>query len=166
LPSYYFRTELAQLVVPGSTRTCPEVNITFREVDNPTHVTLMSDRNFDTMIGFLWGPPGYSMDQWIYPFYHSERQPELRLDQRPAPGRLLVAQRSETDADAQKDLWLQISDRIHDKVYQMWWPVGFSRASWHNYVLNYRYHGLAGSWGCYSSDQARAIWLDDGAPMR
>ncbi|MCA9850347.1 MAG: hypothetical protein KC461_06865, partial [Dehalococcoidia bacterium] len=75
-------------------------------------------RNFDEMIGFLWGPPGYSMDQWLYPFYHSAGSlnygsiNDSKLDD------LLVAQRSESDAAAQKDLWQQISDHVHDQVYQ------------------------------------------------
>jgi len=164
--SWYNREEFAQLAIPAINQTLPEVDITFREVDNPTHVTLMSDRNFDEMIGFLWGPPGYSMDQWLFPFYHSAGSLNYGSINDAALDDLLVAQRSETDPAAQKDLWMQISDHVHDMVYQAWWPVGFSRAAWHNYVMNYRYHGLAGSWGCYSSDQARAIWLDDGAPMR
>jgi len=164
--SWYNRTEFAQLAIPAINQNLPEVNITFREVDNPTHVTLMSDRNFDEMIGFLWGPPGYSMDQWLYPFYYSAGSLNYGSIEDPALDSLLVAQRAETNVDAQKELWLQISEHVHDTVYQMWWPVGFSRASWHNYVLNFRYHGLAGAWGCYSSEQARAIWLDDGAPMR
>ncbi len=164
--SWYNREEFAQLAIPGINQNLPEVNISFREVDNPTHVTLMSDRNFDEMIGFLWGPPGYSMDQWLFPFYYSAGSLNYGSVDDATLDDLLIAQRRETDATAQKDLWMQISDHVHDMVYQMWWPVGFSRASWHNYVLNFRYHGLAGAWGCYSSDQARAIWLDDGAPMR
>ncbi len=164
--SWYNRAEFAQLAIPAINQNLPEVNITFREVDNPTHVTLMSDRNFDEMIGFLWGPPGYSMDQWLFPFYHSAGSLNYGSINDAALDDLLVAQRAETDAAAQKDLWMQISTLVHDQVYQAWWPVGFSRAGWHNYVMNYRYHGIAGSWGCYSSDQARSMWLDDGAAMR
>src|SRR5690606_19408844 len=134
MPSYYYRTELAQLVVPGINQNLPEVNITFREVDNPTHVTLMSDRNYDEMIGFLWGPPGYSMDQWLYPFNYSTGSLNYGSVDDPALDDLLDAPRAETDAEAQKALWMQISEHVHDQVYQMWWPVGFSRASWHNYV--------------------------------
>ena len=162
MPSYYFRTELAQLVVPGINQNLPEVQITFREVDNPTHVTLMSDRNFDSMIGFLWGPPGYSMDQWIYPFYHSTGSLNYGSINDAELDDLLVKQRSESNADAQKALWQQIYDRIHDKVYQAWFPEVQIRASWHNYILNYRHHGWIGNYTCYGADQARAIWLDGG----
>ena len=164
MPSYYFRTELAQLVVPGINQSLPEVDITFREVDTPTHVTLMSDRNFDTMIGFLWGPPGYSMDQWIFPFYHSEGSLNYGSIVDPDLDDLLVKQRAESNADAQKDLWMQISDRIHDKVYQAWFPEPLIRAAWHNYLLNYRQHGLMGTYQCYQSDVSRIMWIDDGGP--
>jgi len=164
MPSYYYRTELSQLVVPGINQNLPEVNITFREVDNPTHVTLMSDRNFDEMIGFLWGPPGYAMDQWIYPFYHSAGNLNYGSVNDADLDELLVKQRSETNPDAQKELWLQVSDRIHDKVYQAWFPEPLMRPSWKNWMLNFRHHGLMGSYTCYAGDQARSIWLDDGAP--
>jgi hypothetical protein len=49
-------------------------------------------------------------------------------------------------------------------VYQAWFPEPLVRVAWHNYVMNYRWHGLMGSYVCYTSDQARTIWLDDGAP--
>jgi len=165
MPSFYFRTELAQLVVPGINQSLPEVNITFREVDNPTHVTLMSDRNFDTMIGFLWGPPGYSMDQWIYPFYHSAGSLNYGSVNDPELDELLVAQRAETNADAQLEIWRQVYDRIHDKVYQAWFPEEQNRSVFHNYALNLREHAWIGSYTCYAGDQARAMWLDDGAPQ-
>ena len=164
MPSYYFRTELAQLVVPGINQSLPEVNITFREVDNPTHVTLMSDRNFDTMIGFLWGPPGYSMDQWIYPFYHSTGSLNYGSVNDPELDDLLVKQRASSNPDEQKDLWTQVYDRIHDKVYQAWFPEAQNRSVWHNYFLNMREHGWIGSYTCYAADQARAMWIDDGSP--
>ena len=164
MPSFYYRTELSQLVVPGINQNLPEVNITFREIDNPTHVTVMSSRSFEEMVGFLWGPPGYSMDQWIYPFFHSEGSLNYGSIVDPDLDAMLVAQRTETNPDAQKEIWLKISDRIHDQVYQAWFPEPLIRTVWHNYMLNYRNHGLVGSYVCYSTDQARAIWLDDGAP--
>lgn len=164
MPSFYYRTELAELVVPGINSQLPEVDIGFREVDNPTHVTLMSDRNFDDTIGFLWGPAGYSMDQWIYPFYHSEGGTNYGSINDPELDSLLAAQRSEPDEAAKTELWRSVWDRIHDQVYQAWFPEPLVRQAWHNYVMNYRYHGLMGSYVCYASDQARSIWLDDGAP--
>jgi peptide/nickel transport system substrate-binding protein len=166
MPSFYYRTELAQLVVPGINQNLPEVNITFRDLDNPTHVTMMSDRNFTDTIGFLVGPPGYSMDQWIWPFYHSEGSLNYGSIEDPVLDDLLVKQRAESNPDAQKDLWMQFWDRIHDQVYQAWFPEPLVRTAYHNYILNLRYHGMVGSYVCYASTQAKAIWLDDGAPMR
>jgi len=166
LASWYTREELAQLVIPSINQNLPQADLTFREIDNPTHVTMMSDRNFEQMVGFLWGPPGYSMDQWIYPFYHSEGSlnygsiVDTDLDE------MLVAQRAETNADAQHEVWRQIYDRIHDMVYQAWLPERLIRQAFHNYILNFRYHAWIGGYSCYGGDQARAIWLDEGAPWR
>ena len=162
--SWYTRQEMSELIIPAINQSLPEIKLTFRQIDNPTHVTVMSDRNFEGIVGFLWGPPGYSMDQWIYPFYHSTASLNYGSVNDSTLDDLLVKQRQETDPVAQKAVWQQIWDRIHDKVYQMWVPVGFARPVRHNYVMNYRYHGLVGSETCYASDQARAVWLDDGAP--
>lgn len=164
MPSFYYRRELAELVVPGINANLPEVDITFREVDNPTHVTLMSDRNFDDTIGFLWGPAGYSMDQWLFPFYHSTGGTNYGSIDDPALDALLEKNRSLAPGDEQKQVWLDVFEHIHDQVYQAWFPEPLVRVAWKNYVMNHRYHGLMGSYVCYASDQARAIWLDDGAP--
>ncbi|GMU40757.1 MAG: hypothetical protein AMXMBFR23_16230 [Chloroflexota bacterium] len=162
--SWYTRQEFSELVIPAINQNLPEVKLTFRQIDNPTHVTVMSDRNFEGIIGFLWGPPGYSMDQWLYPFYHSTASLNYGSINDATLDDLLVKQRREADPVAKKGHWDKIWDLIHDQVYQAWLPVGFSRYVQHNYLLNNRYHGLVGAHSCYSSDQARAIWLDDGAP--
>jgi peptide/nickel transport system substrate-binding protein len=164
LVSWYNRVEFAELAIPAISQNLPEVKLTFRQIDNPTHVTVMSSRDFTSMIGFLWGPPGYSMDQWLYPFYHSAASLNYGSINDPILDDLLVKQRREADPVAQRAIWGDIWDLIHNQVYQAWWPVGFARYTQHNYVLNNRYHGLVGAHSCYSSDQARAIWLDDGAP--
>ncbi|MBT5774126.1 MAG: ABC transporter substrate-binding protein [Dehalococcoidia bacterium] len=164
MKSYYYANELSELVVPGINQNLPEVNITFERVDNPTHVTLMSDRNFPDTVGFLWGPAGYSMDQWIYPFYHSTGGTNYGNVNDPELDTMLEKQRTEADPDAQKEIWKQVYDRIHDKVYQAWFPEPLVRTAWHNYVMNHRPHGLMGTIVCYSNDQARSMWLDDGAP--
>jgi len=162
--SWYNRQEFAELVFPAITQNLPEAQISFRQIDNPTHVTVMSDRNFEGLIGFLWGPPGYSMDQWLYPFYHSQASLNYGSINDATLDDLLVKQRVEADPTAQRAVWQQIWDRIHDQVYQAWFPVGFQRTVWHNYLLNYRTHGLIGGYNCYNSDVARSMWLDDGAP--
>ena len=164
MKSFYYANELSELVAPGINSQLPEVNITFERVDNPTHVTLMSDRNFPDTVGFLWGPAGYSMDQWIFPFYHSTGGVNYGNINDPELDTMLENQRSEVDPAAQKEIWKQVFDRIHDKVYQAWFPEPLVRVGWHNYMMNYRYHGLMGSYVCYTNDMARAIWLDDGAP--
>jgi len=58
MQSWYSRTELNSIMIPGINQSLPEVNISFREIDNPTHVTIMSDRNFDAVVGFLWAHRG------------------------------------------------------------------------------------------------------------
>ena len=75
---------------------------------------------------------------------------------------LLVAQRAESNPDAQKEQWQQIWDHIHDQVYQMWFPERLQRPVHNNYILNYRTHGWIGTYTCYSGDQSRAMWLDGG----
>lgn len=162
--SFYYRRELAELIAPGIQQNLPEVNINFREVDNATHVTLMADRNFEDTMGILWGPPGYVMDQWIYPFYHSNAGNNFGSINDPELDALLDKQREVTEGDEQKQVWMDIYNRIHDQVYQAWFPQPFLRYGHHNYLMNVRGHGLMGSYVCYTSGQAREVWLDDGAP--
>ncbi len=163
LASWYNRIQFSGIVIPGINTNLKEVQIKWREIDNPTHVTLMSDRNFKDMIGFLWGPPGYSMDQWLTPFYHSKGGLNYGSIEDPALDALLLKQRTEANPVAQKEIWHQISTLIHDKVYQAWFPVPLQRNSWHNYYLNYRPHGLVGTVPCYATPQLRSVWLDEGS---
>ena len=162
LASWYNKDQFAGIVVPGINTNLKEVKITFRQVDNPTHVTLMSDRNFKDTIGVLWGPPSYSMDQWLTPFYSSKGGLNYGSIDDPALDALLLKQRAEVNPAAQKEIWNQINTLIHDKVYQAWWPVALQRASWHNYMLNIRPHGLGGTSTCYCAEQMRSVWLDEG----
>ena len=162
MASWYNRNQFSGIVLPGINTNLKEVNIKWREIDNPTHVTLMSDRNFKEMIGFLWGPPGYSMDQWLSPFYSSKGSLNYGSIEDPALDALLLKQRAEVNPAAQKEIWQQISTMIHDKVYQAWFPVPLQRNGYHNYMLNYRAHGLVGPWTCYGNAQARSVWLDEG----
>ncbi len=102
------------------------------------------------------------MDQWLSPFYNSKGSLNYGSIEDPALGALLLKQRVETNPAAQKEIWNQINTLIHDKVYQAWWPVALQRNSYHNYMLNYRAHGLVGTVPCYSGGQIRAVWLDEG----
>ena len=49
--TWYDRTDSAEIIIPGVTEVLPEVDISFRQVDNPTQVTALSDRNFDETMG-------------------------------------------------------------------------------------------------------------------
>ncbi len=163
LASFYNKNQFSGIVIPGINTNLKEVKITFKDLDNPTHVTLMSDRNFKDMIGFLWGPPGYSMDQWLTPFYTAKGSLNYGSVDDPKLDALILKQRTETNVAAQKEIWNQISTMIHDQVYQAWFPVPLNRNSWHNYVLNYRPNGLVGNYLCYSNAQSRSMWLDEGS---
>ncbi len=164
--TWYDRAPSAENIIPGVMGALPEVNISFREVDNPTQVTLLSDRNFSDSIGIVWGPPGYSMDQWVYPWYHTGGSLNYNAKGDAELDALLEQQRAEANMEAKTELWGQIWDIIHDRVWDFWWPQAFGRLAWHNYVLNFRGHGWMSSWTCYISDQARAMWLDEGHRMK
>ena len=162
LQSFYNKDQFSGIVIPGINNNLKEVQIKWKELDNPTHVTLMSTRNYKDLIGFLWGPPGFSMDQWLSPFFHSKGSLNYGSIEDKELDDLLVKQRAEANPAAQKELWGKIHTLIHDKVYQAWWPVPLNRNSWHNYVLNYRPNGLVGNYLCYANDQTRVMWLDEG----
>ena len=164
LVSYWKPGSFQQQVIPGINAQLPEVSFRYRNVDQQTYIESLSNRDFQSAIGIQWGPPGYAMDQWVYPWWHSRgalnynNVNDIELDV------LLERQRAETDSSAQRELWRAIWDRVHDRVYDVWWPEAHTRGAQHSYVLNMRWHGLIGSYLCFGSDQARAIWLDDGAP--
>ena len=163
LASYYNKNQFTGIVIPGINLNLKEIKITWKDLDNPTHVTLMSDRNYKDTIGVLWGPPAYSMDQWLTPFYHSKGGLNYGSIEDPALDALLAKQRAAANPEAQKQIFSEISTLIHDKVYEAWWPMALQRHAWHNYMINYRPHGLAGASTCYSSDQMRSVWIDEGA---
>jgi peptide/nickel transport system substrate-binding protein len=162
--TWYDRQSSSEVVIPGIMASVPEVNISFRQVDNPTQVTLLSDRNFNESIGIVWGPPGYAMDQWIYPWYHTGGGLNYNNKGNPALDELLVRQRAEPDIEAKKEIWTQVWDTIHDQVWDIWWPQAHGRTAWHNYVMNWRAGGFSTS--CYNNNQDAAVWLDEGSRMR
>ncbi len=164
LVSYYFPESFAQQVVPGINERLPEVNIRYLNVDQQTYTEALSNRDFESAIGIQWGPPGYSMDQWIYPWWHSRGGLNFNNVNDAELDTLLNRLRAETDEGARHELWRKIWARVHDRVYDIWWPEAHTRGAQHNYLLNMRWHALIGSYLCYGSDQARAVWLDDGAP--
>jgi len=163
--TWYDRTDSGEILIPGINDALQGVvDISFRQVDNPTQVTLLSDRNFDATIGIVWGPPGYAMDQWIYPWYYTSGGLNYNAKGNAELDGLLDQQRAVSDIEERKAIWQQVWDIIHDQVWDWWWPEANARRNWHNYMLNYRGHGLMGNFTCYNAQQSRAIWLDDGAP--
>jgi ABC-type transport system substrate-binding protein len=141
----------------------PELKITHRTVDNPTSVVMLNERNFESAHGMTFGPPAYSVDQSIYPFYHSKGGLNFGNRNVPELDRLLEAQRAELDKVKQKEIWKQIWDMQLDQVYDVFLPTTtLSRGFWHNYVIGYRPfpNGLS----CYGNSQLRSVWLDEGAP--
>jgi len=129
-------------------------------------VQLLSDRNFEWTADITWGPAGFSMDQWIFPWYHSKGGLNYNNVDDAEMDSLLEAQRRETALEAKKEIWQKVWDRIFDQVWDQFDPVGLSRTAWHSYALNYRPHGLMSGFVCYTSDQARAIWLDEGQKLQ
>ena len=116
------------------------------------------------MIDIVWGPAGFSMEQWIYPWNHSKGGLNYNNINDPDMDRVLEAQRAEVDLEAKKVLWQEFWDLLHDRMYDVYYPVGLARRAWHNNVLNYRGHGLMGPWVCYTSDQVRSMWIEDQFP--
>ncbi len=163
--TWYDRVSSAEVVIPGLNQNLPEVNISFRQVDNPTHVTMLSDRNFAETSGIIWGPPSFSMDQWTYAWWHTQGSLNYNGSGNAELDALLDQARAETDVEARREQWQGIWDIVHDQVWNFWWPERLRRTAWHNYVLNYRAHGINGTWSCYNSDTIRAVWLDEGHRM-
>jgi peptide/nickel transport system substrate-binding protein len=164
LLSYYVTESFPDQVVPGINAVLPEVNIRYRELEQQPYIQLLSDRDFESAIGIVWGPPGYGMDQWIVPWWHSRGALNYNAVNDAVLDTMLERQRAETNDDQRRQLWRSIWDRVHDQVWDVWWPEAHTRGIQRDYLMNMRWHGLVGSYLCYGSDQARAVWLDDGAP--
>ena len=166
MTGYYISAfyEFQDVVLPVINQT-PELDLAFRQVDLPTGVVLLNDRNFEFATGMTYGPPAYSVDQSVYPFYHSKGGLNFGNLNDPEMDSLLEAQRREQDLDTQKGIWKDIWDRELDIVYDVFMPLsgGEGGSFWHNYVANYRPHGI-GSVTCYANGMIRSVWLDEGAP--
>ncbi len=163
-PVWYYRTQYQEVLGPMYAQV-PEIEFQIRVVDNPTAVTILNDRNFEDTVNITWGPPAYSVDQMVFPWYHSQGGLNHNNVDDPAMDRLLEQQRAEPDPEAQLDLWRQIDEMVLDQVWDVFFPKDntFRRELWHNYMVNFRPHGLS-TYTCYANGQARAVWLDEGAP--
>ncbi|MEZ4503886.1 MAG: ABC transporter substrate-binding protein [Dehalococcoidia bacterium] len=164
-PAWYQREQYAQIMIPMLVENLPEVKANFREVDNPTAVTMLNDRNFDDTMNITWGPPVYSVDQAVFPWYHSQGGLNHNNVNDATMDDLVTKQRAEQNPEAQTELWRQIEDRIFDQVWEVFFPgTAINRIFWHNYMVNFRPHGIASVLSCYGDGKARSIWLDEGAP--
>lgn len=162
---YYLQAfyQFDDLVLP-MLNDLPELEVSSRTVDNPTSVVMLNGREFESAHGMTFGPPAYSVDQIAFPFMHSSGGTNFGSIDDPDLDQMIEAQRREPDEEARQDLWRQIWDRDLDQVYYMYLPENAARLSmWHNYLLNYRPHGLGG-FTCYGNGIARSVWLDEGAP--
>ncbi|MFN8640008.1 MAG: ABC transporter substrate-binding protein [Dehalococcoidia bacterium] len=163
-PVWYGRVEYRELIKPMLDKL-PEMDFKPRQVDNPTAVQMLNDRAFEDTMNTTFGPPVYTPDQALYPFYHSTAGLNHNNVNDPEMDRLVTAQRREQNPERQKELWLQCEARILDQVWSVYYPVAaFQRIFYHNYVINMRPHGIGSSLNCYADAKSRSIWLDEGAP--
>ncbi len=136
------------------------VKIRDKKVDNPTAITILANRSYDDAANMVWGPPNYSIDGWVYPFYitggglNYNNIADAELDN------LLKAQRKEADTKKRRDILKKLDTYLNDQNYDVWYPQAWQREAWPAYVKNYRVHGFVGTSGCYSCGQLRASWLD------
>ena len=160
MTAWFARLDWGEILVP-SLNKIPLIKATFRQVDNPTAVTLLNDRNFTDITNITWGPPAYAVDQTLYPWYFSKGGLNHSNHNDETMDKLVTAQRREQDTKKQKEIWKQAEDRIFDQVWEVFTPVNFQRRGlWHNYVMNFRQHGL-GALTTYCTAQMRSIWLDN-----
>ncbi len=156
------RYAFEDIIMPNMNEV-PELNVSHRTVDNPTSVVMLNERNFEFAHGMTFGPPAYSVDQSLYPFYHSEGGLNFGNRNVPELDRLLEAQRAELDPEAQRQIWIELWNMQLDQVWDVFFPVNTeSRGMWHNYVLGYR--PFPSGLSCYGNSQLRGVWLDEGAP--
>ncbi len=163
-PVWYLRNEYREILKPMYDKI-PEIDFKPRQVDNPTAVQMLNDRNYEDTMNVTYGPPVYAVDQALYPFFHSTAGLNHNNINDADMDRLVTAQRREQNPERQKELWKQAEARMLDQVWSIYFPsAAFQRIFFHNYVVNIRPHGVGAALNCYADGKARAIWLDEGAP--
>ena len=163
-PVWYQREQYRALMGPMYD-LIPEIEYTIREVDNPTAVSMLNARDFEDTMNITWGPPVYSVDQAVYPWYHSQGGLNHNNVNDAEMDRLVTAQRQETNEEAKLQIWKDIETRIFDQVWEVFFPgAGLNRIFWHNYMINFRPASVASVFSCYGDAKARSVWLDEGAP--
>ena len=138
------------------------MNIKNRRVDNPTAVTIMSERSFKEGANMIWGPPDHSIDGWIYPYYITGGGRNYNYVSNPQFDALLKAQRKEADPNQRKTILRQIDQIILRENYDIWWPQAWYRQSWNVSLKNFRQHGFMGTSTCYACEQMSRVWFDKG----
>ncbi len=163
-PVWYSRAEYREIMKPMLDKI-PEFDFKPRQVDNPTAVQMLNDRNYEDTMNVTYGPPVYAVDQALYPFFHSKAGLNHNNINDEIMDKLVTDQRKEQNPERQRELWKQAEDRMLDQVWSVYYPsVAYQRAFFHNYVINIRPHGVGAALNCYADGKARAIWLDEGAP--
>ena len=116
-------------------------------------------------MNITWGPPVYSVDQAVYPWYHSKGGLNHNNVNDAEMDRLVTAQRQESNEEAKVEIWREIETRIFDQVWEVFFPGTANRRTfWHNYLINLRPASVSATFSCYGDGKARSVWLDEGAP--
>jgi ABC-type transport system substrate-binding protein len=136
------------------------VSVTDKHVDNPTAITILANRSFSEAANMVWGPPNFSVDGWLSPFYLTDGGSNYNSVSDPDLEKLIQAQRHEIDATKRRQVLKQIYDHLNDQNYDVWLPQEWIRDAWPSGLKNYRPHGFLGHGVCYSPPQFRAVWLD------
>ena len=164
-PVWYGRNEYREIMGPMFDKI-PELAFKTRQVDNPTAVQMLNDRNYEDTMNVTYGPPVYSVDQALYPFFHSTAGLNHNNISDPEMDKLVTDQRREQNPERQRELWLKAEERMLDQVWSVYYPIAaFQRIFYKNYVINMRPHGIASTLNCYGDAKARSIWLDEGSPQ-
>jgi peptide/nickel transport system substrate-binding protein len=136
------------------------VKLNIRAVDNPTAVQLWTSKNFKDAINISWGPPNFTADGWLYPFYSSNGGANYNGVNDPDLDKLLDQQRRELDANKRKEIIKQIDVRLHDQNYDVFIPVNWVRQMWGTHVKNFRNHGFMAHSQCYLASEYSQVWID------
>jgi len=162
----WYDRDVSAEIIPTLNSNLPEVKVEVKQIDSATQVSALADKSFQETTGLVWGPPGNSVDQWIYPWYHTKGGLNYGSKGNDELDRLLDQQRRESALEARKATWQKIWTVIHDQVWDLWWPEAHLRSAWHSWVLNYRPHALLDGWVCYANHNITSMWLDKDAPQR